>query len=1091
MATYLGFVTPDSTYSTSTVLGAKSNLHSPAPRGASGDSDFTGTSRDDTVSFGIALLEGGGVDTKSGSADLSLQIGASVAEAITIGRSGQTATLAGNVVVTGTLQVDGTTTTINSASMDVDDNIIMMNADETASTDGGIAVGVNGASDELMIYDVSGTQWVLGSSADHTVAQPTIAAYTDMMMGDSLIVGGTNTWDTDRDATITFQSGDGAAAYSSGTMLYHHDNSRFQLNDALHVTGTMQSTGSMTVDTGGLTVSAGGASVDGGLTLLTTGVTATGLNFGGAATEIGDVFSDGFLRLGQSAGDPTNAATKGFIYTKNDGGDTELYYLDAGGLVVQITKDGAINADEIANSLDDAYDDGRTITMDAGPLDLNVSAAGGTIDIDVAGPVSETAYQIDIEFGTGNWTGTPHGMNIDYSGVTSLSNATDIYGVLLEGATNGGAGSSVGISIDANFDKGLDLASAVHMADSVSLYFGTGDDIDMRWDGTDMDVLAAADDSAWSWGNGTNSFDMKWYGNTASELITFDASADKMDFDGIDLQLKDSDLLSFGDGDDVTISWDGTDLDILAAADDSVLKFGNGTNSFDVWFYGDTASDTMIFDASAKELSLNGVDLIMEDDDLLYFGAGKDFSLSFDNATDGRLELLGKAETAGDGTMGLAWFTQSGTGSAADADTAGAGGGDQSHYAGTGGAASASAQDGGAGGTVYLYGGTGGAGATGQTAGAGGNVYLTGGTGGAASGGTQGAGGAVFIEAGNGVLKGTVSICSVDGTDINLGNATDNTVITQAGSGQVTFSGNVDATAGLDVSTAALTASAGATFSSGEVLISGGNAQLNDGIVLSFGDGDDISMSWDNGSSQWNWDFAADVTIQMDDSLSLAFDANTATGEAGHSFSAAGGAGTVADASNPGGAGGTVTNSAGVGGAADSNNVAGAGGAASVLAGDGGASSATLGAGIGGDLQLNAGTGGDNTNGGGGANGGNVTLDAGAATGAATNGTISLGETFASAMTLGASAASGPSVTVKSGTANEMSLDAGKDSIILGASETETGAKEARIGWGTSTPADSSGYGKGSLFMELTGPILYINTGTEASVTWTAVGQQS
>lgn len=72
------------------------------------------------------------------------------------------------------------------------------------------------------------------------------------------------------------------------------------------------------------------------------------------------------------------------------------------------------------------------------------------------------------------------------------------------------------------------------------------------------------------------------------------------------VKLLDSDVLSFGIGEDVQVRWDGTDLDILAAADDSVIKFGNGTKSFDVWLYGDTASDYLLWDASANELSLNG-----------------------------------------------------------------------------------------------------------------------------------------------------------------------------------------------------------------------------------------------------------------------------------------------------------------------------------------------------------------------------------------------------------------------------------------------------------------------------------------------------
>lgn len=46
--------------------------------------------------------------------------------------------------------------------------------------------------------------------------------------------------------------------------------------------------------------------------------------------------------LRELAADPTAVANKGFIYTKDDGGDTELYYEDDSGNVVKLTADGAL-----------------------------------------------------------------------------------------------------------------------------------------------------------------------------------------------------------------------------------------------------------------------------------------------------------------------------------------------------------------------------------------------------------------------------------------------------------------------------------------------------------------------------------------------------------------------------------------------------------------------------------------------------------------------------------------------------------------------------------------------------------------------------
>lgn len=62
----------------------------------------------------------------------------------------------------------------------------------------------------------------------------------------------------------------------------------------------------------------------------------------------------------------------------------------------------------------------------------------------------------------------------------------------------------------------------------------------------------------------------------------------------------------YGDGKDVSFTWDGTDFDVLAAADDTVIKFGDGTESFDVWVYGSAAANYLLWDASANTLSLQG-----------------------------------------------------------------------------------------------------------------------------------------------------------------------------------------------------------------------------------------------------------------------------------------------------------------------------------------------------------------------------------------------------------------------------------------------------------------------------------------------------
>jgi len=191
----------------------------------------------------------------------------------------------------------------------------------------------------------------------------------------------------------------------------------------------------------------------------------------------------------------------------------------------------------------------------------------------------------------------------------------------------------------------IPATSSSTRADTVAFYFGSDSDINLVFDGTKMTSLTpVADDVVWEWGDGTESFDQKFFFETASNYVYFDASADQVYFEAVDLRMNDDDILAFGDSDDVQIRWDGTDLDVLALADDQVIKFGNGTNSFDVWIYGNTANDNIIFDASGNILNLDGVDLQMEDDDVLSFGDSKDVTIAW--AAGGGLNILAAADNS-------------------------------------------------------------------------------------------------------------------------------------------------------------------------------------------------------------------------------------------------------------------------------------------------------------------------------------------------------------------------------------------------------------------------------------------------------------
>jgi len=189
------------------------------------------------------------------------------------------------------------------------------------------------------------------------------------------------------------------------------------------------------------------------------------------------------------------------------------------------------------------------------------------------------------------------------------------------------------LSLDGAF-----AADNIAFADAETLTFGTGSDVVMQWDGTNLIIAAAADDSIIEIGDSAatqKSFDLKWYGGTANgaSYLYFDASADLIYTTGIDLQFKDNDVIAFGTGagaaGDVSITWDGTNLIIATAADDSLIEIGDSAatqKSLDLKWYGNEANGAsyLYADASANLLYTTGVDLQFKDNDLLIFGTGSD-----------------------------------------------------------------------------------------------------------------------------------------------------------------------------------------------------------------------------------------------------------------------------------------------------------------------------------------------------------------------------------------------------------------------------------------------------------------------------------
>lgn len=136
--------------------------------------------------------------------------------------------------------------------------------------------------------------------------------------------------------------------------------------------------------------------------------------------------------------------------------------------------------------------------------------------------------------------------------------------------------------------------------DSTMLYFGTGNDIGMTWDGSTFVVSQAAANSQIQWGASGTGIDHVFYGDTAGCDLTWDQSADSLLF-------ADDAKLAIGTGSDIVFSWDATRLNVTQATANSEIRWGVDGAGIDQRWYGDTASSYALWDQSADALVFGGV----------------------------------------------------------------------------------------------------------------------------------------------------------------------------------------------------------------------------------------------------------------------------------------------------------------------------------------------------------------------------------------------------------------------------------------------------------------------------------------------------
>ncbi len=166
-------------------------------------------------------------------------------------------------------------------------------------------------------------------------------------------------------------------------------------------------------------------------------------------------------------------ASSQYVLTVGNGGATaanDAVLNLAGGdgvstAVATFTMDGT--TDDLTLSLPT---NGQLLMTDNRQLLTRSSLNESVVDL-VGEMLTSTLALMRMDLGTGAHTGLPNMLEIDYSGATSVSNASTFYGIRMTGITNGGGGDSVAILIDSGFDIGMQINSNVAFQASADLGF--------------------------------------------------------------------------------------------------------------------------------------------------------------------------------------------------------------------------------------------------------------------------------------------------------------------------------------------------------------------------------------------------------------------------------------------------------------------------------------------------------------------------------------------------------------------------------------------------------------------------------------------
>ncbi len=317
--------------------------------------------------------------------------------------------------------------------------------------------------------------------------------------------------------------------------------------------------------------------------------------------------------------DSVPASNEGTLYY--DLSESKLKYHNGSSFI-------AIESGSAGNSLDGAYDVGRTISVDGGSVILTGTNAADNVVLSLIQSDTGTTKGFTItNAGTGNTIdiqGQASSNDIegtdDSWSISSIGTFTGVIGIWTGDQT--WTGSAANILFDATDDELL-------LEDAAVLSFGDVADITTTFATPHLLIEAAVQDSGIIKIGATNSLDFNIYGNTNTDIASFDAGAGMLILDSYPIALGDGDAILYGDtlgtGDFSVASTSAVLAYTQVVADTGEITYGASGTDIPLKWFAETASDWVYF--NADEVEFEDVVLQMMDATQIQFGDGDDFGL--------------------------------------------------------------------------------------------------------------------------------------------------------------------------------------------------------------------------------------------------------------------------------------------------------------------------------------------------------------------------------------------------------------------------------------------------------------------------------